>query len=186
MPSAAEAHQKLLQRKWEKGESVEALYYSLSDLWKLSLGRDDPKEDSLFVAVTPFFLGALPVQVSTQLRMSGVGSNVDELLKQARVLVTILSDKDNDDPHSIGAFNYGKGRGKGKGKAKGFKPNGVRCFRCGEDHFAKNCSYPGPVCYSCKKAGHTTDNCREKQQARAPKNALAGKSVSWPDLPESQ
>ncbi len=200
MPSPTEAHQKLIKRTWQEGESVEALFYSLSDLWRLSLGlaSQDTKEEAQLAAVTPFFLAALPPMVSTHLRMFGLGNSVDDLLKQARTLMSIYGDSAESHNTFVGAVGSRPFRGKGKGKGGRGAPT-VMCFRCGDrGHTAKECWASTPVCYWCKQPGHITNKCSDKLSGKprtegkpssghqGSKNALAGKSaVSWPDLPES-
>jgi hypothetical protein len=197
MPSPTEAHQQLIRRGLQEGESVEGLFYALADLWKLSLGSGASTipENVALQAVLPFFLAALPPMVTAQLRMMGVDSNVNDLLGHARSLMSIYSEG-----AIVGAIPFRGNHNKGTGRNRD-SPNKV-CYRCGDrTHQAKDCWASGPVCYWCKRSGHITDRCKDKQAGKprvegrpaginsgsqGSKNALAGKSAaSWSDLPES-
>jgi hypothetical protein len=204
MPSPTEAHQQLIKRGMQEGESVEGLFYGLVDLWKLSLGSGAvviPNEVAV-QAVLPFFLAALPPMVTAQLRMVQVGSDVDELLSRARSLMSIFGEG-----AVVGALTHRGtphgGQNKHPKYGRGRDASSKNCYRCGDrSHEAKDCWSPVAVCYWCKRPGHVTDRCNDKQAGKprmegkpsggsngtpGSKNALAGKSaVSWSDLPGGQ
>ena len=197
MPSPTEAHQQLIRRRLQEGESVEGLFYGLADLWRLSLGlggSEIPEEIAL-KAVLPFFLSALPPMVTAQLRMGAGWDNVDGLLRQARTLMSVFSE--NHNAINIGAFGHrqGKSRDQGGHRSGKDRDHGSKmCYRCGDKgHGAKECWSSVSVCYWCKRGGHVADKCEEKRAGKpraegkpavgGSKNVLGKSVVSWPDLP---
>jgi hypothetical protein len=188
MPSSTEAHMKLINRRYIRGESVEELYYDIIELWRVSTSQLNRNldEQTEFLAVLSFFLAAVPSAVSAQLRMNREAmASPDSLLSASRALLAVQSESD-----VIAAIRGTGFRREGKGKENMFSGS---CHRCGDKgHVAADCWSQESVCYWCKVSGHVTSNCPAKRSGKPrkfgngmPKNALAGKSAAvWSDLPE--
>lgn len=195
MPSPVEAHSKLVSRRYRKNETVEELYYDLVELWKAAVlpgCKGGIKDDTQLAVILPYFLAALPVQVSVQIRMNPTAlSDADRLLECARTLMSVHVEMD----HPIGAFRQTRGAGNSRNSPNRDK---IICRRCGDTgHIAARCWSKEPVCYGCKQPGHQRGACPKKdnsgkgetgstQQAGKAKNALLGRSVDWSDLPNYQ
>jgi hypothetical protein len=147
MPSAAEAHQNLISRKYIVGEAPERLWSDLLRLWKMSTGQYDMSEAVIFSTIKPFFLGAIPKQAALQIKLTGCSSLDDLMMKTKMVLAECA-------PSGVlGALGF---RRPAQGSKKKFA-----CFRCGStDHKISECKQPA-TCFKCKKPGHMSKDCKD-------------------------
>ena len=132
MPSAADAHKNLINRKYIVGEAPERLWSDLLRLWKMSTGQHDMSETVIFATMTPFFLNAIPKPAALQIKLSGC-SNLDELMAKTKVVLAECV------PNGVlGALGFKKKQQSAKKK--------FICYRCKkEGHMAKDCKEPPAV-----------------------------------------
>ena len=159
MPSPMVAHSMLQTRKLREGESCEELWYELVELFRQQTGQIDQSlllnkfDDIEFRTVVPYFLAALPVSVSTQLRLVNAESDLATLLSKTRTLLGII-----DSEKVVGGMAttlIPKGKRGGKGKS-------LKCYNCGDAHPRDKCPHPSAVCFTCKQAGHRAADCPKK------------------------
>ena len=84
--------------------------------------------------------------------------SVQQQQQQALQLQALLNQMQGWKPKGPGVYTFGN-----------TKPN-TRCWKCGDQsHTTETCTYPGNVCYYCKKPGHIKAECRsfKAKQARS-------------------
>jgi hypothetical protein len=183
MPSPVIAHSMLQTRKLREGESCEELWYSLVELFRQQIGDpvhdrplvtgsanigasekvagvDKANENMEFRAVVPYFLSALPVNISTQLRLINAETDLATLLAKTRMLLSIVE---------AGKVVGGMGTTITP-KTKTTKAKPSKCFNCGDNHPRDRCPYPDAVCFTCKRSGHRSVDCPRK--VGGPKNGV--------------
>ena len=83
--------------------------------------------------------------------------SVQQQQQQVFQLQALLNQMQGWQPKQSGTYTFGN-----------TKPN-TRCWKCGDQsHTTEACTYPGNVCYYCKKPGHIKADCRsfKAKQAR--------------------
>lgn len=174
-PSAMDAHEMLGRRKFRAGEAPETLWYELCELWRLSLGRAETGKASEItgrIAVLPYYLSALPREISVQLQMSDSTGSVDVLLDKTRKLLALMGT--GKEGEVVGALRRGRGGNRSR-----------KCRFCGDQsHDTSACKFGEPVCFKCKKPGHRSEKCFTRDSnprggKPESKNALTAPYSGW-------
>ena len=159
-----EAYGKLKGLRWT-GEQVDVFANEARRL----AGLAGWKGEGLELAVKLAFITGFPDRVSTELKQVKDVETVSmsDLITRARVLV---SGGREDQGHQAVAAVAAREPFVTKRQAPPFEPGGNRggvrgfrgrCFRCGGQHMARECTEQKPpiICYRCGKEGHIASRC---------------------------
>ena len=166
MPSAADAHKNLIDRKYIVGEAPERLWSDLLRLWKMSTGQHDMSEAGIFSTIKPFFLSAIPKQAALQIKLTGC-SSLDDLMIKTKIVLAECA------PNGVlGALGFKKQQ---QGSKKKFA-----CYRCGStEHRIAECKQPA-TCFKCKKQGHVSKDCKESSSVPTVVGAMTAPMQPYP------
>ena len=174
--SAIMMRYKLLTRKQQPSESVEAYMSSLRAFAKKCQTKAMTAEEHRSLLVTDAFVAGLTSGVIRQRLLESSEESLDELHKIAITMEMAISDSKSfepstDSPTIAAAASLPKQRSPRP-------PTNQRCFWCaGQRHPRSSCPARNSTCSRCQIKGHWASACMRKPDAR-PKLAAAATSLS--------